>query len=191
MVHYTDGALKLFGKAPSLRDRIELVLAYFPDIDSVSFGKASKSAYYDPGSGTVRLTAGSSMYVIAHELTHHLQYSKTLFEGRFPYPKGERACDLFVFARSPCLVADMWDSRDSCYMGKAMGSGSLREWLTKAEGQLLVHRICREALDRREHGHKGYICWAEAEIKRQARLPRNIESDKYQVPAIEWKSGGQ
>ncbi|WP_424357230.1 hypothetical protein [Methanocella sp. MCL-LM] len=161
---YSGELEKLLTRTPSLRTRIEIVTAFFPELDLIRFGRASKSAYYDPRSGTIRLTGRSSPYVIGHEITHLMQDGKFLPGGITPYPKGERSCDLYLFARSPFLVADVWDARDSCYLGKGFRTARLRDRFTKAEGQQMLHDVCVEAIRLREGGKRDYISWAEQAI---------------------------
>ncbi len=151
-------------RTPSLKSRIEIVTAFFPELDLIRFGKASRSAYYDPRSGTIRLTGHSSTYVIGHEITHLLQDGRFLPADVIPYPKGERSCDLYLFARSPYLVADIWDTRDHSYLGKGLHLARLRDNFTKAEGQQMIHEVCAEAVKKREMGKRDYIQWAERAI---------------------------
>lgn len=168
-IRYSAELLKAFTRSPSLLSKIEIVTAFFPELDTVRFGKASRSAYYDPRSGTVRLTGRSSPYVIGHEITHLMQDGKFLPAGITPYPKGERSCDLYLFARSPFLVADVWEARDSCYLGKGFRIAGLRDRFTKADGQQMLHDVCAEALELRVAGRRDYIKWAEHTINERIR----------------------
>ncbi|AFD00393.1 hypothetical protein Mtc_1644 [Methanocella conradii HZ254] len=161
-VHYAKGLLELFEKAPALQNRIEYTLWFFPEIEDIRFGRAARSAYYDSGSGTVRLTRGSSVYVIGHEITHYLQDGRH-FNGK-TLPEGERQCDLFLFARSPALVFDVWEGRDSSYLGKALNLGLLKELYSKEEGQMMVYEACREAVAMYKERPCHYIRWAEKRI---------------------------
>ena len=65
-IHYTRDLKELLPKAPELQRRIEYTLEFFPEVEDLKLGRASRRAYYDAGSGTVRLTRGSSIYVIGH-----------------------------------------------------------------------------------------------------------------------------
>lgn len=163
VVEYSKDIKELFVKAPALRERIERVLWFFPEIERIKVGRASRSAYYDVRTGTVRLTRNSSAYVIGHELTHYLQ-DKKHFSGDQAYPSGERSCDLFLFARNPALVIDVWEAKDSSYMGRAIKVPLLREHFSSAEGQAMINDVCTEALRRRSEGRRGYIRWAESRI---------------------------
>lgn len=168
-IRYSSELAKLFDRTPALRPRIDIVTAFFPELDVVRFGRASRSAYYDPRSGTIRLTSRSSPYVIAHEITHLLQDGRFLPASVEPYPKGELSCDLHVFARSPCLVADVWEAKDSCYLGKRIRMAELRDRFSKAEGQQLLHEVCAEAIRLRAAGKRDYIRWAERTANERIR----------------------
>ena len=175
-VHYTRDLEALFLKAPKLKERILYTLQFFPEVESIKFGKASKNAYYDPNTGSVRLTKNCSYYVIGHEITHHLQY----FNKGNEFPKGERQCDIFLFARSPALVIDLWNTRDGSYLCRAIKVDLLRERFTKLEGQQMIYETCAEALQRRKEGHGHYMDWAEKRINERiekkvtARVPPQI-----------------
>jgi hypothetical protein len=159
---YSRELQKLLAKRPALKIRIESVACqYFPEIAEARFGRASRNAYYDFRSGTVRVNSGCSVYVIGHELVHFLQDARH-FDGP-PYPSGERSCDLFLFARSPALVADVWNG-DASYLLRGARGRSLAARFRKAEGQLMVHEICVEAVQLRSAGKHNYIQWAEREI---------------------------
>jgi hypothetical protein len=166
-VHYTRDLQELFVKAPGLRSRIEYTLWFFPEVRNIKFGRASKSAYYDAGTGTVRLTKNNSVYVIGHEVTHFLQDERH-FDGK-ALPKGERQCDLFLFARSPALVADFWKAGDNSYIGWALNRDLLRELFSREEGQQMVYEVCREAVARYNAGPCHYISWAEKRINDKIR----------------------
>lgn len=161
-VHYTKDLQELFVKVPALKSRIEYALWFFPEVDGIKFGRASRSAYYDAGTGTVRLTRNSSHYVIGHEVTHFLQDDRH-FGGK-PLPKGERQCDLFVFARSPALVADFWKAKDSSYIGWALDVDLLRQCYSREEGQAMIFEVCREAVAMYRERPSHYISWAEKHI---------------------------
>lgn len=159
-IHFTKELEALLARAPKLRERIQYTLQFFPEVDSIKFGKASKHAYYDPNTGSVRLTRNCSHYVIGHEIVHHLQY----FNNGNEYPRGERQCDIFLFARSPALVIDLWNTRDCSYLCRAIKTDLLRERFSKLEGQQMIYEVCVEALRRRKEGHGHYMNWAEKRI---------------------------
>lgn len=161
-VHYTKDLQELFVKVPALKQRIEYTLWFFPEVTDIKFGRASRSAYYDGGTGTVRLTRNSSHYVIGHEVTHFLQ-DEAHFNGK-TLPKGERQCDLFVFARSPALVADFWKARDNSYIGWSLDIGLLTQLYSREEGQAMIFEVCREAVAMYKRGPSHYISWAEKRI---------------------------
>lgn len=159
---YSRELQKLLAKRPALKVRIESVVNdHFPEIGQARFGRASRSAYYDVRSGTVRVNSGCSVYVIGHELVHYLQDARHCGDGA--YPSGERSCDLFLFARSPALVADVWDGEAS-YLLRGARSRRLAAGVPKKEGQQLVHDVCAEAVRLRGAGKHNYIQWAEQAI---------------------------
>lgn len=161
-VHYTKGLQELFLKSPALKSRIEYTLWFFPEVRGIKFGRASRSAYYDGGTGTVRLTRNSSHYVIGHEITHFLQDGRH-FEGK-ALPKGERQCDLFLFARSPALVADFWKAKDNSYIGWALDIEGLKRCFSREEGQAMIFEVCRDAVAMYRERPSHYISWAEKRI---------------------------
>ncbi len=161
-VHYTKGLRELLSKAPALQRRIEYTLWFFPEVEDIRLGRAARSAYYDTGSGTVRLARNSSVYVIGHEITHYLQDERH-FNGN-TIPKGERQCDLFLFARSPALVFDIWEGRDSSYLGRALNLGLLKKLYSREEGQAMIHEACKEAVAMYKERPCHYICRAEKRI---------------------------
>jgi hypothetical protein len=159
---YSRELQKLMAKRPALKVRIESVVNdHFPEIVQARIGRATRSAYYDVRSGTVRVNSGCSVYVIGHELVHYLQDAR--HSGNGAYPSGERSCDLFLFARSPALVADVWDGEASYLLRGARGRRLAAE-LSKKEGQRMVHEVCAEAVRLRSAGKHNYIQWAERAI---------------------------
>jgi len=159
---YSRELQKLLIMRPTLKVRIESVAnEYFPEITRARFGRASRNAYYDFRSGTIRVNSGCSVYVIGHELVHFLQDARH-FDGP-PCPSGERSCDLFLFARNPALVADVW-AGDASYLLRGARGRALAARFTKAEGQRMVHEICAEAVRLRSAGKHNYIQWAERAI---------------------------
>jgi hypothetical protein len=170
---YSRELEKLLAKRPALRDRIETVTnGYFPEISRARFGRASRNAYYDFRTGTVRVHSGCSVYVIGHELVHFMQDARH-FDG-LACPSGERSCDLFLFARNPALVADLWEGADisdvgASYLLRSARGRALAARFPKAEGQLMVHEVCVKALRLRSAGRHNYIQWAEQEIDSRIR----------------------
>lgn len=167
-IHYTEEIKKVFQDTPALKGRVEFIIkSYFPEIRSIKIGRASKSAYYDPNTGTVRLTPLSSFYVIGHEVTHYLQDERH-YDGVVTVPAGERSCDLFLFARSPILVADFWNTKDCSYIGGSIKLDLLVKHFTVDEGQLMIHSICKHAVGMKQRGVRDYISWAEKTINKRA-----------------------
>jgi len=170
---YSRELQKLMAGRPALKRRIEQVTnGYFPEITRARFGRASRRAYYDFRTGTVRVNSGSSRYVIGHELVHLMQDGHH-YDGKhcggLALPAGERSCDVFLFARSPALVADVWAGTDApggdgCYLLRGAMGRALAARFPKAEGQLMVHEVCARAVRLRAAGQRNYILWAEREI---------------------------
>lgn len=159
---YSRELQKLLARRPALKARIESVTnGYFPEIAQVRFGRASRSAYYDFRAGVIRVNSGSSVYAIGHEMVHFLQDAR--HSGGRAYPAGERSCDLFLFARSPALVADVWGGDVSYLLCRARGR-ELAARFSRADGQRMVHEVCAEAIRLRGAGRYDYIRWAEREI---------------------------
>jgi len=166
-IYYTPPLLQLMARRPALKPRLEEVVGdHFPELPAARFGRAARGAYYDPSSDTVRVNSGSTAYVIGHELMHALQHCRR--PGAARYPMGERSADLFLFARSPDLVADVWGLREPSYLLRAVLLRWLRQ-LEPAEGRRLVHEACAEAVRLRAAGRHDYICWAENEIEARIR----------------------
>jgi len=162
-IYFSSELLTLMAKRPALKPRIErTVNDFFPEIEEARFGRASRSAYYDFRSGTIRVNSGSSVYVIGHELIHYMQDPRH-YHGTIKYPSGERSCDLFLFSRSPALVADVWDG-DASYLLCGATARALKAYLSRPEGQRLVHEVCAEAVFLRDAGKRDYIKWAGLEI---------------------------
>jgi hypothetical protein len=162
-IYFSSELQALMAKRPTLKPRIEhTVNGFFPEIGEARFGRASRSAYYDYRSGTIRVNSGSSVYVIGHELVHFMQDPRH-YPGPVTYPSGERSCDLFLFARDPALVADVWDG-DASYLLRGATARALKTHFTRPAGQRLVHEVCAEAVRLRGAGKRDYIKWAELEI---------------------------
>lgn len=162
-IHYSSALQTLMAKRPALKPRIDrTVNDFFPEIKEARFGRASRSAYYDFRSGTIRVNSGSSIYVIGHELVHFMQDTRH-FQGDVTYPSGERSCDLFLFARSPALVADVWDG-DASYLLSGATARALKVHFSRPDGQHMVHEVCKEAVRLRNAGKRDYIKWAEREM---------------------------
>jgi len=171
---YSRELQKLLIRRPALKGRIEAVTNdHFPEIREARFGRATRNAYYDFRTGTVRVNSGCSVYVIGHELVHYLQDARH-FEGP-ACPPGERSCDLFLFARSPALVADVWDGDASYLLAGARGRALAARFL-KAEGQQMVHEVCAEAVRLRSAGKHSYIRWAEQAIDH--KIKNHIKNDQ-------------
>jgi len=139
---------------------VRQVRGFFPELDGLCIKvgltrrAAGLAAHEEPSiwMNPYRLTR----HTIAHELTHLLQFRGLL-------PTGERAADLFALARHPVLADDTpWYLKVPRSMITA--AGRERE---KVPG--LLHATAREALLRRDEGHRTYLVWFEEEVARRWR----------------------
>jgi hypothetical protein len=137
--------------APRIRERLEFVRGFFPEIDSlvIGVGLAKKRGVLgwgslDPDAPAVWVRPRLlDFFTIAHEFTHLLQARRLV-------PQGERACDLWALARSPLLV-----DRPPGYLSLPAGLGRLRR-LDHRQGGLL-HEIAIRALAARQRGERRYL----------------------------------
>jgi hypothetical protein len=74
-----------------------------------------------------------------------------------PLPKGEKSCDLYVFARHPNLV---WKS---CYLDCKLPDPTVEE------NRIAVHELAKEAIIKRAEGMRHYIKWFENEVNRLSK----------------------
>jgi len=137
-------------------EQIRHVRFFFPELDGVSLrvgltrtaaGFASKEEpviWVNPR----RLTR----HTIAHELVHLLQ-------TRGLVPGGEKSADLFALARHAILADDV-----PSYLEVPR---SLRQACATSPHlcHALMHCLAREAVARREGGHRTYLRWFEDELK--------------------------
>jgi hypothetical protein len=137
--------------AARIRERIEFVRAFFPELDGVTVrvGLAQKRGVLGWGSldpdqpGIWVRPRRLDHFTIAHELTHLLQ-------ARGLVPHGERACDLWALARSP-LIAD----HPPGYLRLPLAVRRVRR-LTPQQATVLV-RLARAAIAAREQGDRRYL----------------------------------
>lgn len=87
--------------------------------------------------------------VLAHETMHALQYS-----GR-GVPHGERACDIFMFARLPTTL---YPRRREFYV-------DVPQKILSNDPERIKHTATR-AIKLREDGLRNYIVWFETELRR-------------------------
>lgn len=144
-------------------ERLEFVRRFFPELEHVSVrvGLARKRGILGWGSldpehpGIWVRPRLLHHFTIAHELTHLLQAMKLV-------PPGERACDLWALARSPLLV-----DHPPGYL-RVPPALRRRRSLTPAQA-LLLSRVAREAIARRERGERRYLAGFEREVIAIAR----------------------
>lgn len=137
--------------AARIRERIDFVRAFFPELDGVTVrvGLALKRGVLGWGSldpeqpGIWVRPRRLDHFTIAHELTHLLQ-------ARGLVPLGERACDLWALARSP-LIAD----HPPGYLRLPLAVRRRRR-LTPQQATVLV-QLARAAIAAREQGNRRYL----------------------------------
>ena len=137
--------------APRIRERLEFVRGFFPEIESltISVGLAKKRGVLgwgslDPDAPAVWVRPRlADCFTVAHEFTHLLQ-------ARGLVPRGERACDLWALARSALLV-----DRPPGYLRLPPGLRRLRR--LDARQAALLHETAVKALVARERGERRYL----------------------------------
>ncbi|MFA4700163.1 hypothetical protein [Pyrococcus kukulkanii] len=153
---------------------VEVVDTYFPELSGLTIylyatysalGRYHVNAYpYNLALNPVDLKREPNEYVvhvIAHELTHLIQYNYDIFvslgQEYFPLlyakriPKGEEACDLYTYARHPDLVVP--------------GRGGYIGIPENADPEE-VHELALEAIRlRNEEGVRNYIKWFKERLK--------------------------
>jgi hypothetical protein len=137
--------------APRIRERLEFVRGFFPEIDSLTIGVGLAKKRGVLGWGSLDPDAPAvwvrprllDCFTIAHEFTHLLQ-------ARGLVPRGERACDLWALARSPLLV-----DRSPGYLGLPAGLRKLRR--LDARQAALLHEMANQALAARGRGERHYL----------------------------------
>lgn len=123
-----------------IRERLELVRRYFPELDGIAIRVGLARARGVLGWGSLDAAQPGiwvrprrcDLFTIAHELTHLLQ-------ARGLVPGGEATCDLHALARSPVLI----DCEPS-YVGFP-SSWCEERGLAPGAAEIL-HRLAREAI---------------------------------------------
>jgi len=140
---------------PRVLNLVRQVRVFFPELDGLQIRvgltrrAAGLAAREEPSIwiNPYRLTR----HTIAHELIHLLQF-------RGFVPLGERSADLYALARHPVLADDTpWYLKVPRSMVTASGPVA-----QKIPG--LLHTLARDALTRREQGHRTYLQWFEEEL---------------------------
>jgi len=151
---------RLVLKSPHLeriRERIEFVRAFFPELAGVSIriGLAQKRGVLGWGSldperpGIWLRPRRVELFTVAHEMIHLLQ-------ARGLVPRGERQCDLWALARSPLLI----DSPPTYLKLPRV----LKQRPVRTEHAALLHRTARHWIAAREGGDRRYLQRFEAAI---------------------------
>lgn len=151
---------RLVLKSPHLeriRERIEFVRAFFPELAGVSVrvGLAQKRGVLGWGSldperpGIWLRPRRVELFTVAHEMTHLLQ-------ARGLVPRGERQCDLWALARSPFVI----DSPPTYLELPRV----LKQRPVRTEHATLLHHTACEWIAAREGGDRRYLQRFEAAI---------------------------
>jgi len=146
------------------------VLPKFPEIKKpIKVGHTRSGAkYIHPYADSddniyIRVSETStSNFILAHELTHALQYhqadAEIDIEGfrHNKVPHGERQADLFTLARDPDLI-DRWPSYlEICSHLKEQ---PIWRW------NKVLHRDALRSIKKRENGYRNYLKWFEDQTK--------------------------
>jgi hypothetical protein len=138
---------------------VAYVRRYFPELDSetVTVGLTrAASGMAVPGGKRIWLNPSRlSYHTISHELIHLLQCRDLAI------PAGEKACDVFSFARHWTLN----DERPS-YVKVPREIVDERGRFNEANAKLLF-AVAREAITQRNRGLRNYISFFEAELARR------------------------
>ncbi len=141
---------------PEFKNKIKMILVGYT-VSGVAFYnqyESEKDKIY------IKLSAEATKKSVAHELTHHIQFFYSHFKDeamKYSYlrllymkkiPHGEKACDIYTFARH----VDLANGRSS-YFGEI-----------KLDSKKL-HEISREAIKKRNiEGYRQYIRWFEEKL---------------------------
>jgi hypothetical protein len=140
--------------------RVDYVRRFFPELDgetiTVGLTRAA-SGMAVPGGSRIWLNPSRlSHHTIAHELIHLLQLRN------LGIPSGERACDVFSMARHWSLN----DDRPS-YVRVPLVLMPGRDHVSEFVARTLFD-VAREAIARRDQGHRQYIAYFEHEVQRRS-----------------------
>ncbi len=163
---------KFFPKRFRIYSKLKILntLKYFPELKNIkrinvgytSFGGTFYLGKSDEKTISIGVNQRTSMHIIAHEFTHYIQYFQKeirdfgfkIPEVRLFYlkeiPKGEKACEIYTYARHKDLVGDFG------YFGTLKG--------IKKE---IIHIAAKKAIEKRNiENHRNYIKFFEKEIIR-------------------------
>ena len=138
---------------------VRFVLRYFPELEGtflkigIARGAQGYASLEEP---QIWLNPRGLCYqTIAHEFVHLLQ-------ARGLVPMGERSCDIFSLARDRLLVdaAPVYLEIPAAFVTP---KGDLVEG-----GGRVIHLTAREAVQRRQAGHRQYIRWFEKRLEQIA-----------------------
>ncbi len=150
--------------------RIEGVLKFFPELSG--FYVYYTSTHFGKYVGGWKIAINPKLrgrffnYVVAHELTHLIQYNQErvrekgrrtkysfLYEQKIP--KGELQCDIWCYARDERLVSI------SPYLARKIGVSERRKFEERSEE---ICNLAREAIELRKK-KRTYIAWFTKELK--------------------------
>ena len=143
---------------PRIVERLEFVRRFFPELEGITIhvGQAIRRDVLGWGSmdperpGIWVRPRTLAYFTIAHEFTHLLQARRLV-------PSGERACDLWALARSPLVIDSL--------PGYLRLPRALRGWRTaEPELAMMLHRLARLAIARRDAGDRRYVAGFEREL---------------------------
>jgi hypothetical protein len=148
--------------------RVDYVRRFFPELDgetiTVGLTRAA-SGMAVPGGSRIWLNPSRlSHHTIAHELIHLLQLRN------LGIPSGERACDVFSMARHWTLNDDR-PSYVRVPLSLLDGHGAVPESVAR-----MLFEVSRDALARRQQGHRQYIAYFEQEVQRKSPARASRES---------------
>ncbi|ADC65276.1 hypothetical protein Ferp_1117 [Ferroglobus placidus DSM 10642] len=155
----------------------KVIKRYFPEIDGVllyytgsAYGKYLRDWKIALNPIILKKPKRILYHTVAHEVTHLIQWqqekvrSKALkTEYSFLYtqriPKGEKACEIWTYARHPDLVAPSYYL--SVELKKLPNS---KKFLSAGiefyeERSFEIHRLAKKAIKLRERGVRNYIKW--------------------------------
>jgi len=158
-------------------DLIRQVRIFFPELDGITLKigltrRAAGLAAHDQPWIWVN-PRKLTRHTIAHEMVHLLQF-------RGHAPQGEKSADLYALARHVCLADDL------PYYLKTPRTLRAAALLDAPSVHLLLHRVARESLVRRDQGERNYLRWFEQELDRlwSAELARLAQRALNGAPAL-------
>jgi len=189
---------------PKLPDEIKPIIQavidnYFPEITGVEIGFTNACYGQYCGGWKIRLDPkqiffpkGSFEHTIAHEFQHMIQRGQDVFRQRakgnkylyqFRIPSGEKACDIWTYARSPDLsyggcyldfkaLKPVWKALHELELSEAGARFFNARYLYCKTHSNDLHELAKRALEIRATNRR-YIKWYEAKIA-ELRFPEEL-----------------